>query len=83
MACFQNTEREFNPQIRARNVYIPRDYSAAKNVPLKGPCFWMSDAEPKTGIGPIFGAATDYVYGELLGLNKDEIDRLKKEEVIC
>jgi crotonobetainyl-CoA:carnitine CoA-transferase CaiB-like acyl-CoA transferase len=42
----------------------------------------MDGTEPHVTAAPVLGQHNDYVFGELLGMSKEEIERLVKEQII-
>ncbi len=74
-------EKEWDPHCRARRVFRPRDWTAVKAVPMKAPGVHISGYEALLNKGPDMGAANHYVYGELLGMSGEEIEKLTNEGV--
>jgi benzylsuccinate CoA-transferase BbsF subunit len=72
-----------DPQLRARGFFIELDHpelgkTVSGAVPIK-----LSDTPATYGrAAPVLGRDNDYVCGELLGMSKDEILRLKGEGVM-
>ena len=75
-------EMEFHPQLKARDVFTVIDYTAAKDVIARNDGLVISGIKPVIKRGPNLGEHNDYVYGELLGLSKEEIEQLKEEDII-
>jgi crotonobetainyl-CoA:carnitine CoA-transferase CaiB-like acyl-CoA transferase len=73
-----------DPHLKARDVFaVESDYPAAPGKWLAGPSWKMSDTPG--GIwrrAPSEGQDNEYVYGELLGLSKEEIAYMVAEKVI-
>ncbi|MFC1862301.1 CaiB/BaiF CoA transferase family protein, partial [Chloroflexota bacterium] len=72
-----------DPQLRARDFFIELDYPELGRT--------ISDASPTKLTGtpaeynraaPVQGQDNDYVYGELLGMSKDEVADLKQQGII-
>jgi crotonobetainyl-CoA:carnitine CoA-transferase CaiB-like acyl-CoA transferase len=71
-----------DPHLRARGVFVELDHPETGPRDFVGLPWKMSDCEPPLRRPPLLGEHNDYVFGELLGLGKAEIGRLKKSGVI-
>lgn len=74
---------EVDPQLAERGAFIEMDHPVIgisrfegwpARMSRKGPEFWRS--------APLLGEDNDYVFGELLGLDPDERERLTREGVL-
>jgi benzylsuccinate CoA-transferase BbsF subunit len=70
-------------QMEERGFFIEADHPVIGRALLAGLPFHFSDT-PKGNytVAPLLGQHNDYVFGELLGLSKDEIKRLTEEKVL-
>ena len=71
-----------DPHFNERKVFVDVEHpvtggSVLYNVPWK-----ISETEGSWRHAPLLGESNDYVFGEILGLSKEEIKRLTDEEVI-
>ena len=69
--------------IESRGFFIRTDHAVMGNVVLAGLPFRFADT-PKGNYAaaPLLGEHNDYVFGDLLGLSREEIQRLTEEEVL-
>ena len=72
-----------DPQIKARRFFVEMEHPVIGNITLAG-LPWRAKGRKKGNYScpPLLGEHNDYVFGELLGLSKEEINRLKEEKVI-
>jgi benzylsuccinate CoA-transferase BbsF subunit len=72
-----------DPQLKQQGFFIELDHpelgkTVSDAVPIR-----LSDTPARyTRAAPILGQDNDYVYGELLGLSRDELTELKKQGII-
>ncbi|MEK7778211.1 MAG: CoA transferase [Chloroflexota bacterium] len=72
-----------NPHLQARGAFISPPHREVGPYPMVGLPWKLSDVTPVVGPSPLLGQDNQYVYGQLLGLSKEEIERLEKEGVIA
>jgi len=79
-----NVEELVNDRhLKQRHFFIETDHSeVGKRTMLDLPWKFGSLSDREYRAGPCLGEHNDYVFGELLGLSKEEIARLVEEEVI-
>lgn len=77
------TEVAEDPQVKAREMIVDMDHPGSGSVPLPGIVVKMSKTpgEIRTP-APRVGQHNDEVYGELLGLSREEIDQLERRKII-
>lgn len=81
----QNAEdlNETDPQVAAREVFFEMDHPVIGEARFEGVPIRFSATTPDNWrSGPLLGEDNDYVFGEILGLDGDELDRLRAEGVI-
>ncbi len=80
---FTNEELIHNPHLDSRGFWFEPDHPALGKRIVPGLNWRLSETpgEIHRG-GPLLGEHNDYVFGELLKMPKEEIDRLVAEEVI-
>lgn len=72
-----------DPQLKARKFFIDMQHPVVGKLTLPGlPWRPADDITPGYSPPPLLGEHNNYVFGELLGLSNEEIDRLIAEEVI-
>jgi crotonobetainyl-CoA:carnitine CoA-transferase CaiB-like acyl-CoA transferase len=72
-----------DPQLKARRFFVDVEHPVIGRMTLAG-LPWRPAGRQKGNYSypPLLGEHNDYVFGELLGLTGEEIDRLKEEKVI-
>lgn len=74
---------EYDPQLRHRGVHPVIDHPELGSFKFEGYPVKFSRTSPfLKGRGPTLREHNHYVFGELLGIAEDELDRLAAEEVI-
>ena len=69
--------------LEARGFFIKTEHPVLGNVTLTGLPFRFSGSpEGNYRVAPLLGQDNDYVFGELLGLSKNEISQLTEEKVL-
>lgn len=72
-----------DPQVNHRGMVASVNHPKIGDLYLTGPVVHFSDTKAKIHCAPpLLGEHNEKVYGELLGLSKEEIDSLYAEEVI-
>jgi benzylsuccinate CoA-transferase BbsF subunit len=73
-----------DPQLAARGHFVDVPTPEGPTVRLDGPAFVLSDTPARVrGPGPLLGEHTDEVLRELLGLDAEEIARLRADRVVA
>lgn len=72
-----------DPQLKERGFIVEMEHPEMGKLRLAGLPWKLSDT-PKGNYlcAPLLGQHNDYVFSELLGLSKEEIEQLKEENVI-
>ena len=72
-----------DPQLKERGFFIELDHPELGRTISDGVPIRLSDTPARYGrAAPLRGQDNDYVYGELLGLSRGELDELKKQGII-
>lgn len=72
---------ERDPQMRHRGFFVYLEHPEMGTVGYEGVSFKLSETPGKLRRAPLFGEHNDYVYGEILGMSKEEIEHYTTEEV--
>jgi len=73
-----------DPQLAARGHFVDVSTPEGGTVRLDGPAFLLSDTPARVrGPGPLLGEHTDEVLHGLLGLDAEEIVRLRADGVVA
>jgi len=80
----QNTSDLANdPQLKSRGFFIELDHPQLGKIVSDATPIKLSETPAKySRAAPVSGQDNDYVYGKLLGLSKDELTELRRQEVI-
>lgn len=75
---------ERDPHLRAQGLVAIADAPGMdEGIPVARPSVYLSDGPPSySGAAPEFGQHNDYVFGDILGLSRSEIDGYKDRAVI-
>ncbi len=71
-----------NEQYKARGFWVELDHPEAGTLPYPGPPFKMSETPAEIERAPLLGEHNDLVYHEQLGLSPEEMNRLKRHQII-
>ncbi len=71
-----------NLHLQARGAFISPAHREVGPYPMAGLPWSLSDVTPVVEPAPLLGQDNQYVYGQLLGLSKEDMERLEKEGVI-
>ena len=72
-----------DPQLKARGFFIELDHPELGKTISDAMPIRLSDTPARYHrAAPLLGQDNDYVYGGLLGMNRDEIAELKKQGII-
>jgi formyl-CoA transferase len=81
-AVMDTMELSEDPSMREREIFAEIDHPVRGKVVIPGWPVKMSESYVKVTSSPILGADNADVYGEMLGLSKDDVEALKKEGVV-
>ena len=83
-AAVQETEDrvEYDPQLRARGIYPVISHPEVGDFQHEAFPPRVNGSLNESGRGPMLAEHTEYVFGELLGLNTSQIDTLRHDGVI-
>lgn len=83
MPSFSTKDLYLSPHLKERNVWLKVDHPVLGEQTVVGPPWKLSVTPAKiTRHGPLLGEHNEYVFGELLGIRRKEIEKLRQEEVI-
>jgi crotonobetainyl-CoA:carnitine CoA-transferase CaiB-like acyl-CoA transferase len=83
MPSFNGEELFTNPHLLERGPITKTQHSVIGTRPIIAPPWIMSETPPAIHrTAPLLGEDNEYVFCELLGLTKDEVDRLAEAEVV-
>jgi crotonobetainyl-CoA:carnitine CoA-transferase CaiB-like acyl-CoA transferase len=71
-----------DPQLKQRGFFVKLNHPEMGKTISDASPIRLSDSPPRYRPAPLLGQDHSYVYGELLGLSKGEMNRLKKQGVI-
>jgi benzylsuccinate CoA-transferase BbsF subunit len=71
-----------DPQLKQRGFFVELNHPETGKTIADASPIRLSDSPPRYRPAPLLGQDNSYVYGELLGLSKGEMNRLKKQGVI-
>jgi len=72
---------EHDPQMRHRGFFVYLEHPELGMVGHEGVTFKLSETPGKLSRAPLLGEHNDYVYGEILGMSKEEIARYTADGV--
>lgn len=83
-AAFVNDVSELldDEQYRARNFWVELSHPRTGKLPYPGPPFKMSETPAVYERAPLLGEHNEEVYGDQLGLTREELEMLKEKAVI-
>ncbi|TCT03851.1 CaiB/BaiF CoA transferase family protein [Aquabacter spiritensis] len=81
-AVFDTMELSRDPHLRARGTFVTVDHPERGAFTMPGFMVKMSGSQVPATAAPLLGADNADVYGALLDLSQDELDRLKQADVI-
>lgn len=82
MPCLDIEERFFDPHFNERKVYLEIEHPTTSIDWIINRPYKISGMPNKFERSPMLGEHNSYVFGELLQLSKDEIDKLIEQKVI-
>jgi benzylsuccinate CoA-transferase BbsF subunit len=71
-----------DPHYFHRKIYIEVDHPKLAGIPIYTQPWRFSDTQYRTDRAPMVGEHNDHVYGEILGLSKEEIENLQDKKVL-
>jgi formyl-CoA transferase len=81
-AVFDTMELSSDPALRERGTFVTVDHPVRGEFTLPGFMVKMSASHVPVQPAPLLGADNDDVYGGLLGLDEDELERLRGQGAI-
>jgi benzylsuccinate CoA-transferase BbsF subunit len=81
-ALLEEQEILSDPHCIHRKIFVEVDHPKLNGIPIYTQPWRFSDTQYKTGRAPMVGEHNDYVYGEILGLSKEEIQKLQDEKIL-
>jgi formyl-CoA transferase len=81
-AVFDTMELSSDPALRERGTFVTVDHPVRGEFTLPGFMVKMSASHVPVQPAPLLGADNEGVYGELLGLDQDELERLRGQGAI-
>ncbi len=75
-------EHAADPHLKARGAFVTVDHPELGELELVGAPWKMSGAQAELRPTPLLGQDNEYVLQELLGLSPDEVEELRRNEVI-
>lgn len=83
MPSFDAEEILTDPHTKARNLFVEVEHPRLGKQIVMGPAWKFSRTPAKVRkAGPLIGEDNDRVFGSMLGMSKEEIEKRKKENVI-
>jgi len=81
--CAHHRRRFLRPHFQERGIFLNVTHPIAGDLTLYDLPWQASGLGRKAaGPAPTLGENNDYVFGDILGLSKDEIAKLQEEQVI-
>jgi benzylsuccinate CoA-transferase BbsF subunit len=71
-----------DPQLKERGFFVELDHPELGKTVSDATPIRLSESPPRYRPAPLLGQDNEYVYGELLGLSRGEMNRLKERGVI-
>jgi len=71
-----------DPHMNERKVFVDVEHPVMGNTVLYNWPWKMDDVACRMQRAPLFGEHSEYVFGEILGLSRKEMEKLMEEEVI-
>jgi formyl-CoA transferase len=81
-AVFDTRELSDDPHLRRRGAFVTVQHPVRGDFTMPGFPVRMSASHVPVVSSPLLGEHTEAVYGELLGLSKDEVAKLREEKAI-
>ena len=81
-AIMDTMELSEDPELNRREIFVTVKHPVRGDFKMPGWPVKMSDSKVPITASPLLGADTDEVYGELLGLSKEELAALHEEKII-
>jgi formyl-CoA transferase len=81
-AVMDTMELSNDPDLNRREIFVTVKHPVRGDFKMPGWPVKMSGSKVPITASPLLGADTDAVYGELLGLSKDELAKLREEKAI-
>jgi crotonobetainyl-CoA:carnitine CoA-transferase CaiB-like acyl-CoA transferase len=71
-----------DPQLRHAGFFVEVEHPVLGRAPLEGHGFALSECAADWRPAPLWGEHTEAVFGEWLGLGRDEVARLREARVL-
>ncbi len=71
-----------DPHMNERKVFVDVEHPVMGNTVLYNWPWKMSDVASRMQRAPLFGEHNEYVFGEILGISREEMKKLMEQEVI-
>jgi crotonobetainyl-CoA:carnitine CoA-transferase CaiB-like acyl-CoA transferase len=71
-----------DPHLKARQAFVKIDHPEAGELELVGSPWKIGDLPPPVRCAPLLGEHNDYVLKDLLGMTDNEIEDLRRKEII-
>lgn len=71
-----------DPNMKERKVFIDGEHPVVDNTVLYNWPWKMSGVDCRMQSAPLFGEHSEYVFGEILGFSREEIENLVEQEII-
>ena len=81
-AVFDTMELTLDPDLRRRGTFVAVNHPTRGEVVVPGCVIKLSDSHVPVEASPMLGADNDRVFGELLGVTRDEMDAMRNEGAI-
>jgi benzylsuccinate CoA-transferase BbsF subunit len=71
-----------DPHMNERKAFVDVEHPVMGNTVLYNWPWKMDDVDCRMQRAPLFGEHSEYIFGKILGLSREEIEKLMEEEVI-
>ena len=71
-----------DPNMKERKVFIDGEHPVVDNTVLYNWPWKMNGVDCRMQSAPLFGEHSEYVFGEILGFSREEIENLVEQEII-
>ncbi len=81
-AVFDTVELSSDPALRKRGTFVTMKHPTRGEFVMPGFIVKMSGSHVPIGASPLLAADNEDIYGRLLGVSKEELEELRKKQVI-